>query len=798
MRKLRSLLTLLLALAMALSLAACGDENEEEEKPENAPPSMAYKAEYIELDMEGLQDGIRPVVYTDEGFYGLNYGKIGEREIPEGVVPEYEGEYDLYGYRIYFVTNDGSLREMENYEPLPVLENTEGKLEFYSGVNLLTLLDDGEGGLIAVEGLYTGWFDGTEAELNRGGDSMWEKYRYNTEYYLRFLNADGSEKKSVKIDFDATDTWLNFENAVLLEDNKLLVIGDQALLVFDSEGSLLYQITCDNYVERPVKMNDGSVVVVSYDEKGMCLLPVDTEKKSFGEPIQMPNEAYNLQAGDEEYDFYYVNGMYLYGYKLDTQEQTRVFNWLDLDVNGSNIQGLHFFPDGHMVGVINQWKDEQTYTEVITVKQVPAEALPQKETLTLAVLYADDVLDKVVDFNRHNDSFRIEIRDYSEYNDYENEDYEAGYNKLMTEIMSGEMPDILAVGQLPYSQLAAKGLLEDLYPYIDADPDMNREDFFPNLLQALEVDGGLYQITPSFNVQTLVGASSVVGTKPGWTYADLQAALSKMPAGCSPMDMYTTRGDMLRTLLAADLDHYVDWGKGVCNFESQDFIELLEFTAQFPASIPENMDWESTESRIAQGRQMLTAAYLYNVEALMWNDASFGAQGCTYIGYPTNNGVGSFMVLDSGFAISASCKNKDAAWQFLRSFVTEEGQENVWGIPARLDAYQKQLDKAMEIEYEKDSEGNYRLDAKGERIPVSRGGFVTEDGREVYIYSMTQEQADKLWEAVTSCNKLFTYDEEIFDLVAQQAEAYYVGDKSAEEVSRLIQSKMTIYVNERR
>ena len=63
---------------------------------------------------------------------------------------------------------------------------------------------------------------------------------------------------------------------------------------------------------------------------------------------------------------------------------------------------------------------------------------------------------------------------------------------------------------------------------------------------------------------------------------------------------------------------------------------------------------------------------------------------------------------------------------------------------------------------------------------------------------MTQEQADKLWEAVITCDKLMTYDTEIFDIVTAQAEAYYAGDKSAEEVARLVQSKMNLYINERR
>ena len=819
MRKLRSILALLLVLAMALSLAACGGDKTEDPK-ETERPSMVYKADFLQVKSDELTDGITPVVYTDEGFYGLSYGKIGEMPPPEENAedgeetgeeepavstgeldvpePAYADQYAIYGYKIFFVGFDGSVRSLPKYESLPALENTEDKLEFYSGSNLQTLLDDGEGGLIAVESQYTGWFDGTEAELRSGGDEIWEKYRSSNIYYLRYLNADGSEKDRVQIDFDAQDMWLNFNSCVLDEEGNLLVFGDQVIYAFAPDGSLKYQINSDVWMDRLIPMQDGRMAGLGYSERGMALYPINGEKKRLDEPIQLPDDVGNLLPGDGNYDFYYVNGMYLYGYKLESQEKTRVLNFIDVDVNGYNMAGLHVFPDGHMVGTVNQWKNDTVKTEIVTLSLVPSNTLPQKQTLTLAVLYVDDIYDKVVEFNRHSDTVRIEILDYSEYNDYENENYDAGRTKLLTEIMSGQMPDIISLGQLPYSQLAAKGLLEDLYPMIDKDPELKREDFFPNVLKALEVNGGLYQITPSFNVQTLVGSAAVVGDKPGWNYAQLQEALSTMPEGCDPMDMYITRKDILTTLLAADLDHYVDWTNGTCNFESEDFIQMLEFTAQFPDSIPENIEWESSETRIAQGRQMLTTAYLYNVEAMMWNDVMFGEQGCTYIGYPTNNGVGSYMSLESGFAISSTCKDKEAAWEFLRSYLLPEAQENVSGIPVRLDAYQKQLDRAMEIEYQKDDKGNYVLDDNGQRIQVPRGGYATEDGKEYKIYAMTQEQADKLWEAVITCDKLMTYDTEIFDIVTAQAEAYYAGDKSAEEVARLVQSKMNLYINERR
>ena len=126
----------------------------------------------------------------------------------------------------------------------------------------------------------------------------------------------------------------------------------------------------------------------------------------------------------------------------------------------------------------------------------------------MATMYVDYSTQKaVIDFNRSNDKYRVDLIDYSEYNT--EDDYNAGLTKFNTEIMAGNMPDILALDtQTPYRQYAAKGLLEDLYPYIDADSELDRSDYFPNVFSALEVNGGLYTACAGFGILSAVGATS--------------------------------------------------------------------------------------------------------------------------------------------------------------------------------------------------------------------------------------------------------------------------------------------------
>ena len=124
------------------------------------------------------------------------------------------------------------------------------------------------------------------------------------------------------------------------------------------------------------------------------------------------------------------------------------------------------------------------------------------------------------------------------------------------------------------------------------------------------------------------------------------------------------------------------------------------------------------------------------------------------------------------------------------------------GLPLNRAAFKTALDKAMEIEYEKDAEGHYLLDANGERIPTSKGGMsVSMDGESIMdftLWAMTPAQAEKLRGVVESADRAVDMNATVAGIVRTEAAAFFAGQKSAEEVARLIQSKVSLYVSEQR
>ena len=66
----------------------------------------------------------------------------------------------------------------------------------------------------------------------------------------------------------------------------------------------------------------------------------------------------------------------------------------------------------------------------------------------------------------------------------------------------------------------------------------------------MESDGKIYSTCTTFGINTVIGPSSLVGDKPGWTVDQLLAAYKKMPDGATIFDEGTTRADVLATCLS--------------------------------------------------------------------------------------------------------------------------------------------------------------------------------------------------------------------------------------------------------
>ena len=816
--KMKKTCCLVLALVLALGLlSACGGEG----GPTNTPaPEFAYVAKYTEL--EGEFEGMNNACFAGGRIYFMSSVQDGEitesypsrdengnpilDENGEPVMEEYT--YPNYVTALFSMNADGSdLKRVGSYAPTAIPEGAQGG----SWVSAFTAAPDGR--LIVAENVsYStgsgepGAATGSDLEpvplavdvpVPSDAPDVGE-FTYVEKYLLRVFDQQGNETASIDLSqFNENEEEYFYMSGMVADgDRGICVSVGNELLGISFEGELLYRIPAGEGIDgfmSLVNLSDGSAAVLAYanDYSEIKLLSVDSQTgKLVDNEVDFDRSVYRVYPFGGDYDFGYNKGESFFGFDADTGKETKLLTWINCDVDGNNLSGVFPQENGDIVCLTTEYGNEGGSTNyLISLVKTPYDQVPQKTTLTLACTGLDyTVKNEILKFNRMDGDYRIEVRDYSEYNT--DEDYTAGNTKLITEIGAGAVPDILITNGLPIDTFSARGYFTDLWSFIDADAELGgREALVEPFLNAISQDGKLYWITNSFNLVTLAGPSSIVGTEPGWTYDDFYAALDQMPEGCEILSLGTTKQSVFDSICNLNLDSFVDWGTGTCNFDSEEFINLLKFTDLFPKDFDwENHEWSQDDNddvRIKEGRQLLMSLSLGYPFDMVYYSQSFGGN-MTLIGFPDVPGSGSvFSTYSPGFAISETCKEKDAAWRFVSGFLKEDFQNNYgsYGFSVNRKLFDKSFQDALGQEF-----NNYVMDASGEYVNQT--------------ITFTQEDMDMLLDVINN-TQLFgqsyaSTQDQLQKIVSEEVSSYFAGEKSAEDVAAMIQNRASIYVSEQR
>ena len=63
---------------------------------------------------------------------------------------------------------------------------------------------------------------------------------------------------------------------------------------------------------------------------------------------------------------------------------------------------------------------------------------------------------------------------------------------------------------------------------------------------------------------------------------------------------------------------------------------------------------------------------------------------------------------------------------------------------------------------------------------------------------MTKEEVARLKEDISSVSHVYSYNENLIQIIQEEVAAFFSGQKTAEEVAGIVQSRAQIYVNENR
>lgn len=755
-------LTLGLAAVMTLALGACGGK---EDNNQMAKENVYSFQEITQIDNE---ENVNDMIYLDDKLYLMT--------------TKYSWDDDGYSNITvgYYVSNlDGTDK---NFVEL-VCPDRESKNSWINNT-LLT-----KGGYVYV-------VENTTYE----DDSDPENYIYEDRYYLNCWDMNGGLLWSERIDKANPDeyTYCNF----LLdggEGKALAIMGGSRYeaVLYGSDGKEISRKELEqDFFERlngSFTRDDGTLMVSYYDEDwSKCYLSsYDVETGMMGAQTELTfSGSFSIRSCSGD-NLLLTNNLGVYTWKIGDAEPKMYMSFINSDLPTNNIYNMQMIDDKHFVAIYNDienWEQRCAYFTYVN-----PEDIPDKEVLVLGGEYvSSEVRSKVIEFNKTSDQYRILVKDYSTYNT--NDDWTAGQTRLNNDITSGQMPDIMLLNDMSsFGNYVSKGALADVGALLKADEELGKLEYLQNVFDAYSVKGKLYAVVPGFNVRTMVAKKSLVGEPQSWTMEDAEAVLATMPEGASVF------GEMMRDtyiyyMMSYAGQDFIDVETGKCNFDSQSFIDMLKYAKTLPTEYPqdywEDYDYSYYESQYRENRALLYDLYISNIRDCKYQIKGYIGEEISCVGFPTSDSNGS--VLSPGnytFMLSAKSKQLDGAWQFVRQFLTEEYQnEDQYYMPVLKSAF---LNKAKEA-----TERSYWLDEDGNKEYYDDTWYI--NGEEIVLEPFTQEEVDAICEFIYTVNRTAYYNDDIRNIITEEAEAYFSGQKSVQEVVDIIQSRAQVFVNENR
>lgn len=669
--------------------------------------------------------------------------------------------------------------------------------------------------------------------------------------YNKYDDEGNSESSNTLYTYDSTGNLVSsvdLSKVITQEDNdnnryfnsyivdaqgNIYINLSTCIRVCDKSGNVLFTTPESNgdneWLNGLILTNSGvpAVYKYSYSDTGSSakLVEIDLNAKGYGKEYELGSSINTIYSGSGDYLCYSSSDTGIMGVRADNLQTESVLNLLNLGIDNSNINSMAVNDDGSFVTVGYDYSGMTARSTLSLITPIDSSEVKEKKVLTLGCFYIDwNIRSQIAEFNKTNEDYTIYATSYSESND--TSDYTAALTKFNNEILAGNVPDILLISSgMPYNSYASKGLFADLYEFMDKDDVYNRDAFMPNVLKAMEKDGKLYEITPSFTVQTYAAKKSLVGDATSLTMDQANQILATMPEGATlTNDSQTmTASNFLST--AITFSNFVDYTNATCNFDSPEFKAILETAKKYPAEIDydalynDNPNyWMEQETACRENRALLYSVY-FNDFSIYTNtrDAYFG-EDISFVGFPgsgASNATGSVISTGSEIAVSSKSKYKDGAWEFIKlvldNAVGEQDSGN-YGVAITSDAsVAEAADEAVKritSQYYGLPVVKSQLQALGQQATIPQT-YTDTDGTvqqvdntyyvgntEVKVNLITQDEVNMLIDYFSTVDTIARYDESLTDIINEEANAYFKGTKSVDEAASLIQSRASIYLSE--
>lgn len=376
--------------------------------------------------------------------------------------------------------------------------------------------------------------------------------------------------------------------------------------------------------------------------------------------------------------------------------------------------------------------------------------------------------DRIAMFNMENSTYHVILETCGENNDGED------FSRLTNvQLGNGKGPDILLADlDLDFNELREKGVLEELNPYMEAS-GVRESDYFPFVFASCRQGEHIYSLTHNLGASGGQIREEVLGSREIPDIETLTDALLAWDGKGIYRSGYDSVEVLKQFLIGTDsLWGMVDWENGSCDFNTPLFGKLLEAARRY------GDDGRSTSVSSITDYTSLYCFFQFD------SQADQEAKGMVTCGVLFDDGcyAASYSYFNT-LAINANSPNKEGAWEFISYLIGEECQSKDFDL-FEPPVHRKVFDNWMEAMIARWGIRHY------ENGIMALSAYYDSD--------ISEEKQAEYIKAIEEARPLPIRTTPILTIVLEEAKSYFNGYKNAEEVSKVVNNRVKLYLDERK
>lgn len=418
--------------------------------------------------------------------------------------------------------------------------------------------------------------------------------------------------------------------------------------------------------------------------------------------------------------------------------------------------------------------------ELIIFNSIPAEVYANRTPITIGGYGVETSLAikwAVYMFNTSQTEYRVYLDDYwNEYSYVSRDEAQSQIVKLIKYFHDGNAPDIYYGTNFDYRYMYKAGLVVDMLPIIEHDPDFSLDYLIPSIKETITKNGVCYQIFSAYYFDGDFGLQSVFGDE-DYTYLEIDYMAQEM--GLS------VRGDMPATefadqIIRYSLESHIEQSSGSNIISTEDMRAIVEYSIRNGMPYGADANYIANMESVHNGIDLTCRrTHLGNLYDLAYSELKLN-DSFVYLGFPSINGSVHAAQPDGLVAISSDSKNQDACWDFIKYMLSDEIQEieiGQWNNPVINRVMDDYCKYAAAPELVPETEVIWKSIVNGrESVPK-------------WIISDYQSM-------VNSIDMVISYDWGLYNIISDEINSYYIQGRSIDIISETLQSRLDLYVAE--